>query len=375
MGCFGLLLLLFPCSLLAAPDYFARFSSDREGIYAGESFLLTLTLYVAGNSLGKQISISGLPPPERLTLSPFQELAIGTAMVDGRPYETRPFRCQARAPAAGTLVLAPALQGTIDQVVRNYFFVQRNQQPVHIPVEPLNLALLAPPETGRPRDFSGAVGRFVFRADAAPVDVAVGDLVTVTLRVQGEGLPDSFTPPSVPESPGFKNYGVEQVPGESSDSQRVFRQTVVPLDADARAIPAVSFTFFDARARGYRTQTAGPFPLTFHAERAPVQSIYKPSSTGGVPTTVASPAPVPAPPPSGWFARMKNHLVSRNTSVMTGTGEVTVRLAPSESARPLFTLKPGARVTREAESGGWVRLSCGEGIGWVPEANVAPSGQ
>lgn len=367
-GCIGLATLILPRGLCAAPDLFARFTADRDGIVAGEQFTLTLTIYSANDSLGQQITVSGLPPPEQLALTPFQELAIGTATVDGRAFATRPFRCRARVSAPGTVVVAPSLQGILEQMVRSYFFVQRSQQPVHIPVEPLNLNVLSVPDAGRPVDFSGAVGRFSFRAEASPRDVAVGDLVTVTLTIQGEGLPDALTPPVVPAAPGFKVYGIERVPEQCSDTAQVFRQTVVPLDGDARLIPALAFSFFDARSRRYVTQTAGPFPLTFHAERGPAQTIYQPVTAAQ--SSAASTPPTSPPPPPGWVQRMQRRFVTGDQVTLTGTGEVTVRFAPSETARPLFTLKPGAPVHVLSSTDGWLRISGHDGIGWIPEDTI-----
>lgn len=361
---------VFPMAASAAPDIFARFTVDRNGIFAGEEFGLTLTLYAAGHALGKQISISGLPPADQLQLTPFQELAIGTAIQEGRSYETRPFRCRARAAQPRKIVIAPGLQGTIEEITRSYFFVQHSQRPVSIPVEPLALEIRPLPEAGRPASFSGAVGRFAFTASAAPLDVSVGDLVTVTFRIAGEGLPDTLPSPSVPETPGFRIYAAQRVPEESSGAQRVFRQTVVPTEAAAGSIPAVAFTYFDARAERYRTESAGPFPLTFHADRAPVQPIYVPPPSTATTSSASRPKAVPMPPAPGRFERLKNRLLARKLFVVSGPDEVTIRLAPSESARPLFTLKPGVAVSVESTVQGWSRITCREGIGWVPEKNI-----
>jgi hypothetical protein len=358
----------------ALPSLFARFSLDREGLYAGEQFQLTLTIYVSGENLDRQITISGLPSPDRLHLDPFQELATETVTLEDRTYETRRFRCRARCLAAGPIVLAPTLQGALVDIVRNYFFVQQRQRPVSVPVESCTLTVKALPDEGRPAGFSGAVGRFALQADAMPRDIAVGDLVTVTLRIIGEGLPDACTPPTVPEAPDIKTYEVKPVPEENNDAQRVFRQTLVPVAATVRAIPAVSFAYFDARQGQYRTLTAGPFPLAFHAERGPTQQIYVPTS--GVTAAVsnrAKPTGIAPPPSAGWFTRLQNRLLGRRPATIGGKEDVTVRLAPADSAQPLFTLKPGVAVVIDSAAEGWVRVSCREGIGWVPDTAVTPA--
>jgi len=366
------LIALLPVSLFAdLPPFFARFSADRTGIYAGEPFQLTLTVYVSDGNLDKPISISGLPQPDRLRLDPFQQLATENVSLEGHPYEARQFRARARGLVAGSLVLAPTIQGTLIETVRNYFFVQRHQRPMGIPVESLTLTLQPVPEAGRPAGFSGAVGTFAFRATATPLDLAVGDLVTVTLQIQGDPLPEGFVPPAVTDAPGLKTYEVKPVPEESTDTQQVFRQTVVPTESFVQAIPQVAFTYFDARAGGYRTLTGGPFPLTFHAERAPVQHLYTSTQRlGTVSTPTGAPPVVTAPSETGWSGRVGQRVLAHHGSVAGGTNDITVRLAPSESAQMLFMLKPGTALTPEAPMEGWVRISCADGIGWIPETAV-----
>jgi hypothetical protein len=366
-----LLLCLTSLPAAALPDLFTRFSADREGLYAGEPFQLTLALHIAGDTLDKPVSISGLPSPDQLRLGPFQELPIETVTMEGQTYEVRRFRCRAEARIAGSIVLAPVLHGNRIQETRSYFFVQRQQIPVNIPTEPLTLIVRPLPEAGRPAKFSGAIGRFSFLATVDPQDVAVGDLITVTLRIEGDGLPDDFIPPRVSDRPGLKVYEMKPVAEESSGMLRTFRQTVVPSEATLSAIPAIAFTFFEARAGSYRTLTSGPFPLTFHAEKAPAHPIYAPPSSSAATSPVVTSAPPSARKANGGFNRLKNLLFGRQPITLSGDHEVIVRLAPSQSAQPLFTLKPGVTVFRESSTKGWTRISCRSGIGWIEDSAVS----
>ncbi len=369
------LLLVTPPALSAAdlPALFARFSADREGPYAGESFQLTLAIHISGVNLDKPVAITGLPATDQLLLGPFQELPIETVTLEGRSYEVRKFRCRAEAKNAGSIALTPALQGTLIQETRSYFFVQRQQRPVMIPVQPLPLVIRPLPDAGKPAGFSGAVGRFSFHASIAPQEVAVGDLITVTLRIEGEKLPDLFVPPRIPEGPGLRTYEMKPVPEETSGIQHVFRQTVVPIDPSVPALPAITFTFFDARAGLYRTLTAGPFPLTFHSERVNVQPIYAPPTPSATTNPALAPTPSPVHRTGGWFERLSNILLRRQPITISGDRDLIVRLAPSDSAKALFTLTPGSTVYRESSVEGWIRISSQDGIGWIPALPTVPT--
>ena len=73
---------------------------------------------------------------------------------------------------------------------------------------------------------------------------------------------------------------------------------------------------------------------------------------------------------NGGFNRLKNLLLRRQPITLSGDNEVVVRLAPSQSALPLFTLKPGVTVFRESSANGWTRISCRSGIGWIEDSAV-----
>jgi hypothetical protein len=362
------LALLADSAPAASPPVFARLTADREGICREEQFRLTLSLFSSGVTLGRQISMSGMPPATVARIGPFEELANESSVIEGRVYEVRRYRTQVRVHAPGELRLAPRFEGTRTESVRQNWFVQTRQEPITIPVEPLVLPILDLPAEGRPADFSGAVGQFTLAVTAAPLTVAVGDLITVTATVAGEGLPEHFTPPAVTPGPGIKLYDVNPLPGGAAADRRAFEQTVVAAEPFATAIPPVTFTFFNPRLRRYQTAAQGPFPLTFQAERAPLPAVYTPPPATSRPpaTAVAAPPAVPGPLARTWGA-----LTGRHYAVLRPSAPGATRFAPAAEAPVLFTVKPGTRVRIDAETDAWTRIICSDGIGWLPAASLA----
>lgn len=355
-------------AVAATPAVFARLTPDRAEIYRGEQFVMIVAVYTSGETLGRQISLSGLPDTSVVAFGAFEELPNESTVIEGRVFDIRRYRNHARANRAGLLHLAPQLQGTLVRTVRAMWFTQSQEQPVTIPVEPLDLPIRDVPAEGRPPGFSGAVGQFTFTVKAEPLDVAPGDLVTVTMTLGGEGLPDALTPPTVPAGPGLKVYEVKVAPAHSEPGRRVYEQTIVAAEPFAKAIPAVAFCYFDPRERRYHTSSAGPFPLTFHTERVPTTTVYTPpASTTAAPTTVVSAAPAgPGHLARAWYA-----LTGQRFAVARPGTDTPVRFAPGGETLVLFTLKPGTRVRLEGEAQGWVRIQCHDGIGWVPSGNVS----
>ncbi len=369
------ILMTFIFSIFQLPAYsasplFASFTLDRTTIYEGEAFQITLSIHITGETLAPQISIDALPAPNQLQLYPFQELPQETLTLDGLPYEVRKFRAWARAPKAGTVSLSPRLNGTFVQTSRSFFMMQESRPPASIPVTPLPISIKALPEAGRPPDFSGLVGRFAFSVIPTPLNIALGDLITVTFTIQGDLLPDNYLKPAIKPEPDLKVYELKSIASESTPARQVFSQTIVPIHNSRSAIPACSLSFFDTRQMRYKTLTSGPFPLRYHAERTPSQSIYSATQTSaGI--TNQPPLPAPSKNTSVWV-RIWQKMKYEKSITLRGESEVPVRFAPSESAQTLFTLKPGISVTAGATHENWIFISAPDGMGWIHSPDPHP---
>ncbi len=132
--------------------------------------------------------------------------------------------------------------------------------PVTITVKPL-------PEEGRPADFGGVVGTYDLQVSIAPKKVALGDGVTLTMVVSGQGYIKAVGEPQLESEDGFKVYRSE-VTSEPTlqdgivGGRKVFKKIIEPTRADLTQVPAVVFSFFDPKAGKYVTLRRGPFPLT-----------------------------------------------------------------------------------------------------------------
>jgi len=363
-------MLCFPA--LSAAPLFARFSTDRAIIHAGEAFQITLAIHITGETLAPQISIDGLPPADPFQIYPFQELPVETVTLDGLPYEVRKFRAWARVSKAGSVSLAPRLNGTFIQTTRTFFMMQESRRPANIPVEALTLTIHPLPESGRPMNFSGLVGHFNFSVTPVPLNIALGDLITVTFKVEGDLLPATYLKPGVQSLPELKVYELKPVVGESTPSRHVFSQTIVPGNSNLAAIPACSLSFYDTQQMRYKTLIAGPFPIHFHAERAPVQSVYSTpqAANKGEASNLMKNAPLGGGPSMSF--RFWHWLKNENTATVIGRDAVQVFFAPSETSQKLFTIKPGTSLTHGETTDGWIYISTPDGMGWVRDTAISP---
>ncbi len=144
-------------------------------------------------------------------------------------------------------------------------FQQAQEYKIVLNAEPEQLSVASLPTEGRPADFNGAVGSFTLAMEAGPTNVAAGDPVTVRIRIEGTGDLESV---SLPEPSGWKDFKTYP-PTSKIESQdplqlngaKIFEQVVVPQTPETKALPGVTFSFFDPDRKSYRTLKHADLPL------------------------------------------------------------------------------------------------------------------
>jgi len=165
--------------------------------------------------------------------------------------------------------------------------------------KPVTLKILAVP--GRP-DFKGPVGRFELTAKADRTRVAVGEAVTLKVRLSGSGNLRTASDAPHLEVPGAKVYP----PSTKTDPSHLGRtQTstewswvLVPTAPGPVTIPPVSIEVFDPVEKRVVTKTSQPIALVAETGAAGVSASPLNAAAGVAETTLPS-APAAPPAPSG----------------------------------------------------------------------------
>lgn len=256
----------------------------------GEAFLqeqipATVTLFV-GNASVDRVEFPTLPG-DGFAIEPFAKPEQTREVRDGRTVQAVRFRTVVTPLHPGPLVLGPAAitisvmtrspHGTGDPFFDRFFTIDPfgQRQPVELHSGPVEMTVRALPQDGKPDDFAGAVGRFDLEVSVQPVEVRVGDPITVRMRVSGTGSLATVSAPLVDAGADFKVYS-PQVSGQASDGGKVFEQVLIPLRTDVHEVPAARLSFFDPAASAYHTVSRGPFPVAVQAaERADARTIVE----------------------------------------------------------------------------------------------------
>ena len=135
------------------------------------------------------------------------------------------------------------------------------------PGEP-EVRVLPLPEGGRPKSWNGAVGDFSMMVVAKPLEVSVGDPITLTMRLQdssGTAGLDGLQAPLLAQQPAFASgfrVPSEAASGTVEGRSKVFTQSIRALSETVREIPPVEFSFFNPAKGEYETVRSAPIAIT-----------------------------------------------------------------------------------------------------------------
>ncbi len=165
-----------------------------------------------------------------------------------------------------------------DRRTAEWLDLETNLDP--IPVLPL-------PREGRPESFSGAIGTFDAHSTINETTLMVGDPLTLTLEIQGEGNFDRISAPPLEGAAEWQILGSSQTFEADNvletEGVKRFRYTLVPRQPGPLQTPELNFSFFDPQSETYRELSLG---------RKSVQITARPDQ----PASVAGEAPLPPEP-------------------------------------------------------------------------------
>jgi hypothetical protein len=145
-------------------------------------------------------------------------------------------------------------------------FVFRSGRPYSLTTKPLAIKVLPLPEE-RPKDFTGAVGRFTMAASVDRDQVKAGEPITLTVELKGAGNIKTITAPAIPEMADVKQYDTTSSESiEKSDyritGKKIFQTMIVPFSQGALTIPSIGCSYFDPTEKRYVSLSTAPLTVT-----------------------------------------------------------------------------------------------------------------
>lgn len=118
------------------------------------------------------------------------------------------------------------------------------------------------PAEGQPDSYTGAIGNFDFQAGLAPLRARVGDPMTLTLTLKGQGTLDKARAPDLTQLPEIADrFKVYEATEETRGKMRTFTYSLRPKSADFSEFPSVPFSYFDVSRERYVTLNSEAIPV------------------------------------------------------------------------------------------------------------------
>ncbi len=138
------------------------------------------------------------------------------------------------------------------------------------------------PAQGRPDSYVGAIGKFSVDADIAPRQAHVGEPMTLTVMVFGEGTVGDIRPPDINQVPGIaENFRTYEATEKTEGNGRIFTYSLRALNESVEELPAIPVSYFDVEAEQYvpLATTAIPLSITAAKQLATSDIVSNPQAT------------------------------------------------------------------------------------------------
>jgi len=118
------------------------------------------------------------------------------------------------------------------------------------------------PVNGQPESYIGAVGTVTVNADLAPSAVRVGDPVTLTVQLSGQGSLENTHPPKIAGMLSVvENFRTYDATLTSTENTRTFIYSLRPLHTTVTEFPSIPVSYFDVETEQYVTLQTDTIPI------------------------------------------------------------------------------------------------------------------
>lgn len=307
----GAVLRTLPATLTVAPGEmvkgagdlaFAKISLPKKTLYVGEVAPMEIRLYLDANARWDLRSMPALNG-DGFTTRPFEKPTQREVQVEGRTYHMATFSTVITPGKAGKISIGPVPANlVVSKPERGRprmgfpFGGFESAQEMTVTAPLLEIEVKPLPVAGRPKDFSGAIGKFEFAATGTPERVKVGEPVSMKLTVKGSGNFDRIGQPPLAEPDGWTTYSAKQdFQGSDSAGTEGVKTFELPLTptVNKTTMPVFAFSYFDPDAAKYVTLKNSAAPLI--VEGAPAIVIPAPAAAANNPGPPKDQPTSPAP--------------------------------------------------------------------------------
>jgi len=124
-----------------------------------------------------------------------------------------------------------------------------------------DVEVLELPETGRPLDYTGAVGTLSARATVDRFDVDAGDSIKLSVEWTGDGNLEFFDVPDPSRIDAFAGFHLFGTTERKTPERRIATYDIAPKSEAVTAIPPLPLSVYDPARKSYVTVSTDEIPI------------------------------------------------------------------------------------------------------------------
>ncbi len=150
----------------------------------------------------------------------------------------------------------------------SFFFSSSRSKPIDAQAKTpeVKIKVKELPLKGKPAKFSGLVGQYTLSAKFDKTTIDMGDAITLTLKMSGNGRPGNIPNPKLPDFSVFRT-----VPPESKTSKKevggiiktfkTVKYFLYPKRSGSFKLEPITYNYFDPKTAQYKTLSSGPITI------------------------------------------------------------------------------------------------------------------
>jgi hypothetical protein len=252
---------------------------DRSRVYQNESVIIHYRIYTRLNI--SSYGIAALPNYSGFWAEDFpmqQQPQTRREVINGQTYLVAEIKKTALFPqSVGKKKLEPLViecevqlprrrsRDIFDQFFDDPFLARTTRQ--RVSSRSVEIEVLALPEEGKPVDFSGAVGNFSISASVDKSLVKANEAMTLKVKASGAGNIKVLPNPKIDLPSDFEVYDPKVADNIDHDNDQLagsktWEYVLVPRFQGSHEIKPITLSYFDPRAKTYKTAGTAPILLT-----------------------------------------------------------------------------------------------------------------
>ena len=241
--------------------YFVEADVDNDAPYLGEQITYRSKFYASDPFFIRPIhrppDFVGFWNPDRTDRREYPEV------IQGNGYSVIEYSAIVFPTIAGDISIEPSTVGVPGGAFSSSFREYASPQ-VELRVKPL--------PSNEPDTFTGAVGKFDIEAESDTASLTLGESLTLTVKVDGQGNFDTLPDPAWQDIAGwraFENNSVHRsfVQDGVISGTKTFQRVLVPDSSGDFVLPPIEYSYFDPDTERYVTASTQSIPV--HVEPDP----------------------------------------------------------------------------------------------------------